>query len=62
MLSITLAAGSERERITRDRLLDLLRKYDLRKWLFTREVRIEEGAVPRSHKVALGIRVKSRLI
>lgn len=43
--------GSKREREIREQLLCLLRKYDLGKWLFTREIRIEEGATPHSHPV-----------
>ena len=47
--NITLATGVPDEADVRDRLLGLLRRYDLRKWQFTDQVRIERDAVSHSH-------------
>lgn len=50
-LTVDLVHGTEREIATKEQLLALLKKYDLSKWLFTKRVRIEEGATPHSHPV-----------
>ena len=49
---IWLATGSEAEAQTREHMLGLLQRYDLRKWQFTKRVRVNEGArIPHSHPV-----------
>lgn len=48
---ISLAHNSEREVRTRDQLLRILASYDVSKWVRTRKIRIEEGAIPFSHPV-----------
>ena len=49
---IWLATGSEAEAQTREHLLGLLRRYDLRKWQFTKRVRVDERArISYSHPV-----------
>lgn len=48
---IRLATGSQRERLTADQLRRVLDAYDVTKWVRTREVLIEEGAIPFSHPV-----------
>jgi hypothetical protein len=50
-VSISLANDSERERQTRDQLVALLQRYELRRWQFTDVVRIEQGVIPHSHPV-----------
>lgn len=50
-LHISLASGSRHEKNTRAQLERLLERYDLGRWTFTEEVRIEEGAIPHSHPV-----------
>jgi hypothetical protein len=51
LLTISLAHGSHREEATREQLERLLARYDLRPWLFTREVVIDDLAIPHSHPV-----------
>jgi hypothetical protein len=46
---VSLATGSRAEELTRDQLVQLLRDYDLARWRFTDDVRIEEGAISHSH-------------
>lgn len=50
-VELFLVTNSKREAKTRDLLLTLLRRYDLSKWQFTNQVRIEEGSRPHSHPV-----------
>lgn len=44
-ISINLAHGSDRERRTKEQLEEIIASHDLRKYTFTREVVIEEGAI-----------------
>jgi hypothetical protein len=44
-VKIELAHGTEREQRTKIRLQDLLTKYDLKKYTFTKQVVIEESAI-----------------
>ncbi|MFP2928163.1 hypothetical protein ACLESO_23785 [Pyxidicoccus sp. 3LG] len=48
---ISLKQGTGPEQETRRQLELLLTRYDLSPWLFTREVQIDERAVPHSHPV-----------
>jgi hypothetical protein len=48
-MKISLANDTQRERQTRDQLLALLQRYELRRWRFTDVVRIEQGVIPHSH-------------
>ncbi len=49
---IELTSGTEREIATKEQLLALLKKYDLRKWFFTKHIRIDEtAAISYSHPV-----------
>jgi len=50
-LEIQLHSGTPLEERGRDQLHRLLHTYDLRKWLFTREVLIQSGVIPHSHPV-----------
>ena len=50
-LSIQLSHGSEAERDTRDLLVQLGSRYDLKPYLFTRAVLIDEQSLPHSHPV-----------
>ncbi len=46
-MKIELSSGSEREIKTREQLLALLKRYDLRRWLFTKaELRVLYPKVP----------------
>jgi hypothetical protein len=49
ILNITLAHGSPRELATRTQLGRLLSAYNVKPWLFTRDVVIDEEAIPHSH-------------
>jgi hypothetical protein len=51
MVDIVLATDTPRERAARDQLRRLLSTYDLRGWVFTSQIRIEQGAIPHSHPV-----------
>jgi len=51
LVAVTLAHGSLRERATQEQLERLLARYDLRPWLFTRAVVIDDLAIPHSHPV-----------
>lgn len=48
---ITLAHNSVSERDTRDQLERLMSKYDVSKWLYTKEIVIDEDAIPHSDPV-----------
>jgi hypothetical protein len=50
-IEIRLHHGTPLEERARDQLRRLLRTYDLRKWLFTRDVLIQSGVIPHSHPV-----------
>ena len=50
-LEITLKHNSAREQQAQATLEQLLKEYDLSKWLFTRKVIIEDYAIPRSNPV-----------
>ncbi len=50
-VEIRLHRGTPLEERGRDQLRRLLRTYDLRQWLFTRDVLIQSGATPHSHPV-----------
>jgi len=50
-LEIHLAGNSEREAEVAEKLVALSHKHDLEPWLFTKRVRVESGAIPRSHPV-----------
>ena len=50
-VTVTVANGLPAEDSARAQVYRLLRTYDLRPWLFTREVRIERGVIPHSHPV-----------
>lgn len=50
-VSIRLAHGSPREAETRDQLVRLLDAYDTARWTFTREVIVDEDAIPHSHPI-----------
>ena len=49
--TVRLAHGSLREQATREQLEGLVSRYDLGPWLFTREVVIDDDAIPHSHPV-----------
>jgi hypothetical protein len=51
MLDIVLANDTPRERAARDQLRRLIAAHDLRGWVFTNQIRIEQGAIPQSHPV-----------
>jgi metallo-beta-lactamase class B len=48
---VSLAAGTSEEQQARDQLLGILASWDLSRWLFTREARIDARAIPHSHPV-----------
>ncbi|MGD8279147.1 MAG: hypothetical protein PVH00_14010 [Gemmatimonadota bacterium] len=50
-LTIRLANDSERERSTRDQLVRLLGRYDVQRWIETRDIAIEQMVTPHSHPV-----------
>ena len=50
-IEIELAHGSAQEAQTRDQLRRLLGEYDLAGWTWTREVVIDEDAIPHSHPI-----------
>jgi hypothetical protein len=50
-LEIGLAHGSAAEEATRDQLTRLAATYDLSPWSFTRQITIDEDAIPHSHPV-----------
>ena len=50
-LSIRLHSGTPLEERGREQLLRLLYTHDLQKWLFTRDVLIQDGVIPHSHPV-----------
>ncbi len=50
-LEIRLAHDSEAERQTRDQLLRLVAERDVARWLYTREIVIDETEIPHSHPV-----------
>ncbi|GAB5381848.1 MAG: hypothetical protein Alis3KO_23460 [Aliiglaciecola sp.] len=51
-MNISLANGTEREESKRQQVLRLVEQYDLKKWLFTNEIIIDESAPsPFSHPI-----------
>ena len=50
-MNISLVHDSEPERQTRAQLDRILRNYDASKWIFTKKISIETGAIPHSHPV-----------
>lgn len=50
-VSIALAEDSQEEGRARDQLLRILSTWDLSRWLFTQEARIDSRAIPHSHPV-----------
>jgi hypothetical protein len=50
-MTIDVKHGSEPELKTRNQLEMLLKRYDLSRYLFTRQVMIDEDAIPHSHPV-----------
>jgi hypothetical protein len=50
-LTISLAHNSVTERDTRNQLDRLLHKYDLSKWFYTKEIVIDDEAIPHSDPV-----------
>jgi len=50
-IAIALKRGSKGEHQTREQLQRLVKTYDLAKWIFTKSILIEEGAIPHSHPV-----------
>jgi hypothetical protein len=50
-IKITLKNGSEAEKQTKLQLERLLKTYDLSKWTFTKEIAIDQTAIPHSHPV-----------
>lgn len=48
---IILVHDSTAEREVKSKLSSLLQKYNLRKWIFTRKMQIDENAIPHSHPV-----------
>jgi hypothetical protein len=50
-VEIRLHRGTPLEERARDQLRRVLRTYDLRKWLFTRDVLIQSDVIPHSHQV-----------
>src|ERR1700722_6725954 len=50
-LKISLAHNSVTERKTRDQLDRLLNKYDLSEWIYTKEIVIDDDAIPHSDPV-----------
>ena len=51
VIEIRLHRGTPLEERGRDQLRRLLRAYELRKWLFTRDVLIQSDVIPHSHPV-----------
>lgn len=50
-LEITLEHNSEAERATGDQLRRVVQQFDVRRWLYTRRIHIDEQAIPHSHPV-----------
>jgi len=50
-LTIRLANDTERERRTRDQLEAVLRRFEVSRWIETREILIDENTTPHSHPV-----------
>lgn len=51
VLRVRTHSDTASERRGRDQLLRLLARYDVQRWLFTREVVIQQSAIPHSHPV-----------
>src|SRR3954463_5742905 len=50
-VTIRLTNGDEREQAAETQLRRLLTTWDLSRWLFTRTIQIQSGAIPHSHPV-----------
>ncbi len=50
-LDVRLAHDSDAERATRDQLIRLVGEHDVRAWMYTTEVLIDETQIPHSHPV-----------
>lgn len=50
-LSIELATNSPREQQAKEQLERLFKEHDLSRWVFTKKIRMEQGARPHSHPV-----------
>src|SRR5262245_28002966 len=50
-IEIELKYGTPREVQTKEQLQQLLKTYDLSKWIFTRSILIDEKSIPHSHPV-----------
>lgn len=50
-VNFTTKNGAEREKAVIPKMQQLLKQYDLSKWVFTNEVIIEQYAIPHSHPV-----------
>jgi hypothetical protein len=50
-LNVSLAHNSVKERETQQQLQRLLNKYDLTRWIYTKEILIDENAIPHSDPV-----------
>jgi hypothetical protein len=50
-INFTTKNGSDKEKAVIPKMQQLLKQYDLSKWIFTREVIIEQYAIPHSHPV-----------
>lgn len=50
-VQIETASGTRRELLAEAALKKLLDEYDVSKWIFTREILIEEGAIPHSRPI-----------
>jgi len=50
-LDISLKTGSQAEIQTKEQLQRLVKTYDLSKWIFTKEILIDEKSIPHSHPV-----------
>src|SRR5262249_30147279 len=50
-LTIELKQNSQTEQQTKDQLERLLRTYDIKQWIFTKSILIDDNAIPHSHPV-----------
>jgi len=51
IIQVSLVSGTPEEQRARDQLLRILSTWDLSRWLFTHEARIDARAIPHSHPV-----------
>lgn len=50
-IDISVKRGSKAEQQTKEQLQQLIKTYDLTRWIFTRSIMIDEEAIPHSHPV-----------